>query len=115
MIKSFNKKEAEDREKYGDRVFLKKYINRYKSYTSWMKWLLPMVVIVNLILVVIYLDEFINHNRVSDLVILILWSLGTILWVIGTFLNFTAFFAFVEEKVVSWKKELENIDKQKPI
>jgi len=106
MIKSFNKKEAKDREKYGKRIFLKKYINRYKSYKKTMRWILPMVTIINLSLVIIYLDDFINYNRVSDLVILILWSLAALLWLIVTFINFTRYFDFIEDKVHSWKNEL---------
>ncbi len=78
----FNKRESIDRDKYDQRTFLNKYIKRYKSYTSMMRWLLPMVVIVNLVLVVIiYFTNYMTNGKHQILVISIFWSIATIIWI----------------------------------
>ncbi|MDA3932365.1 MAG: hypothetical protein PF513_06480 [Tenericutes bacterium] len=110
MISSFNRKEKEAREKYGQVEFLKKYIKKYKSYTGIMKWLFPIVVIISLVLVGISLGTYISSDKTSDLVILIIWSLAAIIWIVVTTIHFTFQFDFIDNKLMNWKKELSAIE-----
>ncbi|QWB99896.1 hypothetical protein KHQ88_07030 [Mycoplasmatota bacterium] len=110
--KMFNKKEKKDREKYGQVVFLKKYIKRYATHTKTMKWLLPLVAIVTSLPAIISLIQYINDGEKADLITFILFGLAAILWIINTIFQYTFFFDFIDEKVLLWKKELKDLNEK---
>jgi hypothetical protein len=104
---SFLKRERKYREKYGEGLFQRKFIKKYKAYIHTTQWVLPLASIIGFLNAGIY---YFNQDGFSDtrsLIVVGVWLLNGFVWMFSSFYHYLSFYGFVKKRISVWEKELK--------
>jgi fatty-acid desaturase len=106
----FIKREEKYRKKYGEGLFQKKFIRKYKHYIELTQWVLPLTALLSFLNAGI---QFANNDVSSDnryLIIVIIWSLSGLLWSISAVYHYVSFYGFLRKRIAVWEEELSQME-----